>query len=1189
MVSSLQTRLRAARSSSFALLSFLMLALAAPAGAQMQETHDPQQYGPYNGAFLADGLGLRLPLANANDSLLRADAPWTMVCWFRTDEAITSRELVAGLGDTSSEYPRFLAVDATHATLWMGAGNQLSVPANFAPGAWHLLAASFDGERVSVFVEGKLAGSGSLTMGAANPALVLAPPVVVADAGRHFGGWVAGFTVLRRALSPQEVQLLASTPPESALTQFEAASKPWPLQTRQQVGYRNAQAAATLPTSRAPLGKPVVKQPPPVGPSLRKTAENAWTLAEGWQMREAPRVDVSAEQLSSISYHPDGWLRATVPGTVLTTLVDDGVYPDPDFGLNNLAIPESLNKQDYWYRNEFTAPPASAGPHASLTFQGINYRAEAWLNGARLGEIKGAFMRGTFDVSAALRPGEKNVLAVRISPPPHPGLPQEESFAAGPGENGGVMALDGPTFAATEGWDWIPTIRDRDTGLWQPVTLTITRGVQLGDAQVVTSFPNHDTTHAAVAIHVPVINSTAAPVQATVSATLEQIALTKTVTLPPGASEVSFTPQDSPQLLLDHPRLWWPNGYGAPNLYHLQLAVSEAGATAPSDTRDVRFGVREVSYELSLMDGTGHLRRVEYFPTEARGGAKPVVDVSHEGMLGIPSADAIALNTPEAKRNDDYFSQSHVASITRGEEHSPALRAITDDGPAPYLVIKVNGVRIAARGGNWGMDDSRKRVSREHLEPYFRLHRDAHLNIIRNWVGQNTEESFYELADEYGLMVWNDFWESTENYNAEAEDPALFLANAADTIKRFRNHPSIVMWCGRNEGVPQPILNRGLDDLTRTLDGTRYYSPSSNALNLQNSGPYSYQDPKLYFAELNRGFSVETGTPSLSTLESLKASIPAADQWPIDDVWAYHDWHQAGNGDVHSFMAQVEAEFGAPTGIEDFERKAQMLNYVDYRAIFEGMNANLWSPNSGRMLWMTQPAWPSNHWQILSSDYDTHGSFYGVKKACEPVHVQLNLATYGVDLVNTTQTPEPGVTMTAKVYSLANALLYTGTDTKDLPRNARVSSLQLALPGFLARGMVLVQLELHDASGKLLSQNLYWLGEQASSYRELTTLPPAPLTLHVHSQAQASGTLLRVELTNTGTVASLANKLTLLSAKTHARVLPAYFSDNYISLLPGQSQTVEIDVPGDAKAGALEVALRGWNTAAQTIAVAANK
>ena len=93
---------------------------------------------------------------------------------------------------------------------------------------------------------------------------------------------------------------------------------------------------------------------------------------------------------------------------------------------------------------------------------------------------------------------------------------------------------------------------------------------------------------------------------------------------------------------------------------------------------------------------------------------------------------------------------------------------------APYLVIKVNGVRIAARGGNWGMDDSRKRVSREHLEPYFRLHRDAHLNIIRNWVGQDTEATFYDLADEYGLMVWNDFWDSTQNYNVEPKTRSSF-------------------------------------------------------------------------------------------------------------------------------------------------------------------------------------------------------------------------------------------------------------------------------------------------------------------------------------------------------------------------------------------------------------------------------
>ena len=133
-----------------------------------------------------------------------------------------------------------------------------------------------------------------------------------------------------------------------------------------------------------------------------------------------------------------------------------GIYPDPDYGLNNLAIPESLNKQDYWYRADFRAPKAARGRRLTLTFEGINYEAKVWLNGESLGSIKGAFIRGVFDVTGAVKADRANVLAVRVSPPPHPGIPQEQSIKGGPGENGGMMCLDGPTFVATEGWDWIP-------------------------------------------------------------------------------------------------------------------------------------------------------------------------------------------------------------------------------------------------------------------------------------------------------------------------------------------------------------------------------------------------------------------------------------------------------------------------------------------------------------------------------------------------------------------------------------------------------------------------------------------------------------------------------------------------------------------------------------------------------------
>jgi hypothetical protein len=1159
-----------ARSAAAALAVFIATASAQPAAVVFAT--DPPQFGPYNATFLADGPGLAKPIPNPRDPILLADAPWSLFCWIKASDPIDAFSLVAGLGSTTAEYPRYLGLDSGKIVLWLGEDNQLTTPASLKPGEWHLLAATFDGARFHLSSDGQPASSGTLTLGSTNPLLQMAP----AGFARHFGGQIASFTLLRHALSDSELHQLFLARPDFSLVQFEEASKPWPVQTRGQAGYRAPQDPVQMPVSRAPFSAPVAIQRPATGPSLTASSDSEWAFSDGWMMREAPQVDADGTHISTAAYNPSGWMRATVPGTVLTTMVDDGVYPDPYYGLNNLAIPESLNQQDYWYRNEFTPPAAALAPgsHAELTFEGINYAASVWLNGKLLGAMKGAFRRGTFDVTSVLKPGQKNVLAVRISPPPHPGIPQEQSILGGPGENGGAMELDGPTFLATEGWDWIPAIRDRDSGIWQPVTLSVTHGLKLGDAQVVTTFRNHDTSQAAVDITIPVTNLSSAPINATLSASIEQVTVRKNLTLPPGDSVVKLTPAEFAQLNLQHPRLWWPNGYGSPELYHLKLSLAAGGSV--SDAKDVRFGVREISYELSLLDRTGHLRRVEFTPAAARDASNPIVDVSHDGMREVPLPDAEAAAIPEERRAE---ARSHVASLAPGAENSPAIEPLTDLRAAPYLVLRVNGVRIAARGGNWGMDDARKRVSREHLEPFFRLNRDAGLNIIRNWVGQSTEETFYELADEYGMMVWNDFWESTENYNIEAEDPALFLGNAADTIQRFRNHPSIVVWCGRNEGVPQPIINMGLENLVRTLDGTRYYSPSSNAVNLQGSGPYRYQNPADYFTRLNRGFSVETGTPSMSTFESFASTIPKPDQWPIDDVWAYHDWHQSGNGDVAPFMAEIQAEFGAPTSLEDFERKAQMLNYVDHRAVFEGMNANLWTPNSGRLLWMTQPAWPSTMWQILSSDYDTQASYYGVKKACEPLHVQLNLANGRVDIVNTTTDAHAGLTVSARVYSLANVLLSEATDRKDIAADATTPSVRLDLAPFLAQGMVLVKLELRDAQSNLLSQNLYWLGARPSSYRELNKL--APTTLSTSAKAVASGDMVKVtvQLTNPTAVASLENKLTLLGSDDLVRILPVYYSDNYISLLPGESRTIEVEYPARAAHGPVLFTIRGWNAA----------
>jgi len=1153
--------------------------------SQTPASNDPAFYGPFNGAFLPDGDGLRKKLGR-NDSVLRADSPWSLSCWVKTAEAVKAPSLVAGVGDPTEEYPRYLALDDGQVLLWMGKDNRLAGAAPLTAGTWHFLAATFDGEEFRLYSDGREVASGKLDLGSVSPVLQMAPHSSSQSSNwQHFGGKIASLNLLRRALSGDEVKQLNRAAENFSLVEFEEGSKPWYVQTRAQAGYRAPQDGMSMPRSKAAFSHPTAQPAPAQRNPLEPKGENQWILSDGWSMAAAPTVDAPGEAISQPGFRAKQWLAATVPGTALTTMIDRGVYPDPDYGLNNLAIPESLNKQDYWYRVEFKAPKDVSGRRLALTFQGINYQAAVWLNGQSLGTITGAFIRGVFDVSGVVKADATNALAVRVSPSPHPGIPQEQSLAGGPGENGGLMCLDGPTFVATEGWDWIPAVRDRDTGIWQPVTLTATSAVKIGDAQVVTKLPLPDTSAAEVEITVPLENLSSSPVHGMLKASFDETVVTKDVILGPGKSSVQLTSSEFAQLKVQHPRLWWPNGYGKQELYELKMSFSEGGHE--SDAKQARFGIREISYELSLLDSAGHLRRLEYSPTAGRAAGQPVVDASHEGMREIPPAEPFPSTFP-AEWREGW--KSWVASLVPGGELSPSVRMLEDTRSSPYLVIKVNGVRIACRGGSWGMDDSRKRVSRERLEPYFRLHRDANLNIIRNWVGQSTEEVFYDLADEYGLLVWNDFWESTQNYNVEAQDPVLFLDNARDTILRFRNHPSIALWCGRNEGVPQPILNQGLAELVRTLDGTRYYSPSSNQINLQNSGPYKYSDPVLYYTSLNRGFSVETGTPSFSTLESFRAWIPKEDQWPISDDWAYHDWHQSGNGDMAPFMEQMQAEFGAPVSLEDFERKAQMLNYVDHRAIFEGMNAHLWTPNSGRMLWMTQPAWPSNTWQILSSDYDTQASFYGVKKACEPVHVQLDLSTYGVAVVNTSTRSLTDLVVSASVYSLENKLLLHREDKRDANADSVTDGFKLELaPWLSADGVVLVKLELRNSTGEMVSENFYWLGAEAASYRPLNRLPAASLSITAEAVRAGASIHVRVELRNTGKVVSLANKLTLFNAGDGSRILPAYFSDNYLSLLPGEDQKIDIEYPAKSGNGAARLEIRGWNVALQTVPVTVPK
>ncbi len=1145
---------------SLCMLAFALFVLLSKTGLA-QAPSGSVAYGPYNAIFLPQGDGLSKPLV-AGDVLLDPGAQWSIYSWVQVATPMVGNTVIAVVGNPNFAGSRALGTHDGKLALYSGREAVVQSTVTLTPGAWHLLAATFSDEEAHLYADGVEVGHANIPNAALAPLLSLAPTASSIAGTVHFGGKLSGLTLMRRALAGSEVQQMQRMPPDFSLAQFEDGSARWPVQTRGQAGLRAPQDPATLPHSNAPLQAPVAQPLLPATDALTAGEADQWILRGGWKLEAAPKVNASAQQISSASYDAGAWMQAIVPGTVLTTMVARGIYPDPDYGLNNLAIPESLNKQDYWYRREFPAPALKDRRNLTLTFEGINYSASVWLNGEHLGDIKGAFTRGVFDVTALVKTRGTNVLAVRISPPPHPGIPQEQSIKGGPGDNGGIMALDGPTFAATEGWDWIPGVRDRNSGIWQDVTLTASGSVRVGDVQVITTLPQHDGSEADVEIAVPLSMRSKSPVRGEVHVSFDDVNVTKQVAVSGEQTEVRLAPADYAQLKVKQPKLWWPNGYGEPNLHTMKVWFTTGGKT--QSEKQLRFGMREISYELSLLDAQGNLRRVEFSPAITRG--EKVVNQSHDALR--------------------QTSLGWVASLYPGAESSRSLRPLTDLRTAPYLVIRVNGVRIACKGGNWGMDDYRKRVSRPHLEPFFRLHRDAHLNMIRNWMGQDTEEVFYDLADEYGLLVWNDFWDSTENYNLEPEDPALFLANAKETMLRFRNHPSIAVWCGRNEGVPSPIINQGLEKLAREVDGTRYYSASSNQVNLQNSGPYSYKPPSKFFTTLDRGFSVEVGTPSMSTLESFEHSIAPADQWPVSDAWAYHDWHQSGNGDVAPFMQELATEFGEPTSLADFERKAQMLNYVDHRALFEGFNAHLWAPNSGRLLWMTQPAWPSTMWQIFSSDYDTQASFYAVRKAAEPVHVQMNLPDLHAAIVNNTGKPIAGAMLQVHAVRGDGTTVFDHHETVTAPAESVTTASLVDIGVASAKEAVFVEMELKDAQGMLLSQNFYWYAADSETYRSMNTLPQVTVTATAVATANAGGEAhVQVDLENTGASVALAAKLTLLRSDDGERILPAYFSDNYISLLPGEKRTVEVTYPEAGPAVPATLTLRGWNVVPAKVTV----
>ena len=925
-------------------------------------------------------------------------------------------------------------------------------------------------------------------------------------------------------------------------------------QNKLNFGLNQSQEKSTLPVS---LSKPIItvrKAKVAILATLLKVSENEFILNSGWEMSEADQLTASGESIFNPKLNTSSWYNATVPGTVLTTLVEQGVYPDPYFGLNNLYIPDSLCRKDWWYRLEVKLPENSSGKSVWMLFNGINYKADVWLNGKMLGRIAGAFHRGEFDATPFLKSDGSNILAVHIFPPHNPGIPQEESSKTNAGPNGGQLCLDGPTFISSEGWDWVPGIRDRNIGIWQDVRLKLTDGVSIIDPQVITDLPLPDTTSVAITIKSGVKNYSAQSQQITLTGKIEQIEFSKTLYLKPNESRtITLTSQEFPQLVLKNPRLWWPNGYGKPELYQLNLQAKLDGKGV-SDQKTIRFGVREFSYEMAVAQPEKKMWRVEFNP--------------------IKSAGKVLFNNIDRV---DVGNGTFLPQLVTSADPS-VLTSIDKESKNPFLTIKVNGIPIFCKGGNWGMDDGMKRVSRERLEPYFKLHQLANFNIVRNWTGESTEELFYDLCDEYGLLVWNDFWLSTEGYNLNVNDNQLFMANATDVVKRFRNHASIAIWCPRNEGYAPLQIEPQLTALIANEDGTRHYQPNSRNLNLRPSGPWHYlKDGADYYSTIAEGFSTELGTPSIPTAATIRSFMPVEDQWPISDTWFYHDLHE-GQKD---YLRAIETKYGISENLDDFCKKAQMVNYDSHRAMFESWNSKLWNKASGIILWMSHPAWPSMVWQTYSWDYETFGSFYGAKKACEPVHIQMNLNDKKVVIVNTSLNGYKQLTAKMELFDLNGKRLSSKSLSIAIQANKLTDCFVAELPSETPQ-VYLLRLSLFNKN-VVISQNEYWrTTEKDGRFDELNQLAQALISTKI-GKLQSSGKVM-VSILNQGKVPAIGIKLNLRDTQTGKIVLPANFSDGYFTLLPGEKKQIQVDW-NRSVIGSPEVIVEAYNLKREGIAI----
>lgn len=860
-------------------------------------------------------------------------------------------------------------------------------------------------------------------------------------------------------------------------------------------------------------------------------------LHNGWRMQSSRKLTSTGDVISSAGYQASGWYELSVPSTVLAAQVASGEFKDPYFGMNLRDIPgmtypigmnsfsnlpmdkDSPYAASWWYRTDFQLPAGYANRSVWLHFKGINYRANIWLNGRKLADAKdvaGAYRTYEFDATSFITLGKPNVLAVEVFAPTETDL--------------GINWVD-----------WNPTPPDKDMGIWGDVYLSASGPVSVRYPMVTTHFPSADSVDRAdLTATAQLQNSTDKPITGTLEALFSGIHIRQAVTLDPNETRsVSFTPEQFAELHVKQPKLWWPAQLGTPTLQNLTVRFLVNGA--PSDESQTRFGIREVTSEIT--DQGYRLFRVNGKKILIRGAA---------------------------------WAQDMM--LRRSQERMSAeFQYVTD--------MHLNTIRLE---GQLGSDE------------FFDMADEKGVFIMVGWCCCDMWEKWRKWPDGTLMIATESL--RTEALRMRSHPSLLVWLNGSDGPPPA-NVERAYLQTLRDVSWPNPVISSASDAPTNAsgpsgvkMSGPYDYVPPSYWLISKPPIPPARLGDTRYGGAF--GYNTETGPgPAIPPLQSLKKMIPKDHLWPIDEVWNYHSAGERFQK-MDRFNDAMDATYGRPAGLDDYLLKAQAMTYDGERAMFEAYGRNKYT-STGVIHWTLNNAWPSTFWHLYDYFLYPAGGYFGAKKANEPLHIQYSYDDQSIVVVNQRQEVVTGLTLSAKVYDFNLKEIFSHEAKLDADADSSIRVVTIPpIPSDAPGAVYFVKLSLRNQVGKEVSSNFYWLPSKLSiidwknagldtdhapiaTYEDLTALNKLPrvrLNATAKMEQSSAGDQVRITVHNPSRSLAFQVHLGIRKAGSADEVLPVLWEDNYIALMPGESKVLTATyMKRDAVGRNATLVVDGWN------------